>query len=125
MTRETSLPAMEPILLVVTTVAERADADRLARTLVERGVAACAQISAIDSVYAWQGKVEAGAEFRVLFKVRAVAYDAAEQAIRELHPYELPAIHAIAVERAWQPYRSWIEANSCAHRDGSTFGGSR
>jgi len=101
-------------LLVVTTVAERGDAERLARALVERGLAACAQVEAIESVYAWQGKVEQGAELRILFKVASVAYDDAERTIRELHPYELPAIHAIAVERAWQPYRDWVEANSRA-----------
>ena len=59
-------------------------------------------------------RIEQGAESRILFKVASAAYDAAEQAIRELHPYELPAIHAIAVERAWQPYRDWVEANSRA-----------
>ena len=105
---------MAAFLLVVTTVAERDDAARLARALVERGLAARAQVEAIESVYAWQGKVEQGAEFRILFKVASVAYEAAEQAIRELHPYELPAIHAIAVERAWQPYRDWVDANSRA-----------
>ena len=36
----------------------------------------------------------------ILFKVATGSYDAVEQAIRELHSYELPAIHAIPVERA-------------------------
>ncbi|MGZ8260402.1 MAG: divalent-cation tolerance protein CutA [Caldimonas sp.] len=99
-------------LLVVTTVADREEAGRMAHALVERGFAACAQISAIDSVYAWQGRIEQGGELRVVFKVAAAAYEAAEQAIRELHSYELPAIHAIAVERAFAPYRDWVEANS-------------
>ena len=103
-----------PFLLVVTTVEQRADADRLALSLVERGLAACAQISAIDSVYAWQGAIEKGAEFRILFKVAASAYEAVERAIRELHPYQLPAIHAIAVERAHAPYAEWVAANSRA-----------
>jgi periplasmic divalent cation tolerance protein len=101
-----------PFLLVVTTVAERDEANRLARALVEQGLAACAQISAIDSCYAWDGKVVNEAEFRVLFKVAASAYDAAEAAIRALHSYELPAIHAIAVARAHAPYADWVRANS-------------
>jgi periplasmic divalent cation tolerance protein len=101
-----------PFLLVVTTVDRRELADRLAHSLVERGLAACAQISAIDSVYAWNGAVEQGAEFRILFKVSADAYDAAERAIRALHSYELPAIHAIPVERAHAPYAAWVAANS-------------
>ena len=103
---------MTAFLLVVTTVDDRGEAGRLARELVERGLAACAQISSIESVYAWKGAVEQGAEFRILFKVATGAYDAAEAAIRELHSYELPAIHAIPVERAWAPYRDWVEANS-------------
>jgi periplasmic divalent cation tolerance protein len=104
---------MAPLfLLVVTTVGNRDEARTLARTLVERRLAACAQISAIESYYAWKGAVEHDAEFRVLFKVAADAYDAAEQAIRELHSYELPAIHAIPIERAWEPYRQWVEAQS-------------
>jgi len=101
-------------LLVVTTVGSADDAARLARTLVERGLAACAQISAIDSWYAWQGAVEHDAECRIVFKVASSAYEAAERAIRELHSYELPAIHAIAVERAWRPYAEWVGANSAA-----------
>ena len=109
-------------LLVVTTVGKRDEARTLARTLVERGLAACAQISAIESYYAWQGAIEHDAEFRVLFKVASGAYDAAEQAIRDLHPYELPAIHAIPVERAWAPYRAWVDEHSrpAAGRQGGT-----
>ena len=101
-----------PFLLVVTTVGARVDADRMALALVERGLAACAQITAIDSVYAWQGAIERGAEWRILFKVAADACEAAEQAIRALHPYQLPAIHAIAIERAHAPYAEWVAANS-------------
>jgi periplasmic divalent cation tolerance protein len=115
---------MAPLfLLVVTTVGSRDEACTLARSLVERGLAACAQISAIESYYAWQGAVEHGAEFRVLFKVAAAAYDATERAIRELHSYELPAIHAIPVERAWEPYRAWVEAHSRPAADLATAHG--
>jgi len=104
-------------VLVFTTVADRGDADRIARTVVERGLAACAQISAIDSWYAWQGAVQNEAEFRILFKVAADAYAAIEAAILELHPYELPAIHAVAVERAHAPYADWVAANSSSGAD--------
>ena len=104
-------------VLVVTTVADRDDAVRIARAVVERGLAACAQISSIDSWYRWQGAVQNEAEFRILFKVATSAYDAAEAAILELHPYELPAIHAIAVGRAHAPYADWVAANSGARPD--------
>ena len=99
-------------LLVVTTVGDRDQADRLGRELVEKGLAACAQISAIDSYYTWEGAVRHEPEFRVMLKVAAGAYDGAEAAILALHPYDLPAIHAIVVERAYGPYAEWVAANS-------------
>lgn len=36
-------------------------------------------------------------------------YEAVEQAIRELHSYQLPAIFSLPVERAFAPYADWIE----------------
>ena len=57
-------------LLVVTTLATREQALALGREMVERRLAACAQVSAIDSVYRWNGAVEQDAEFRLLLKTR-------------------------------------------------------
>jgi periplasmic divalent cation tolerance protein len=99
-------------IAVVTTVGSLADARRMARELVERKLAACAQISEIESFYRWDGAVQNEKEYRVLFKTSAEQYGAVEAAIRELHSYELPAIHAAALDRVYQPYGEWIEANS-------------
>ena len=57
---------------------------------------ACAQVSAIESFYIWEGEVRHEGEFRVLFKTTGERYAAVEAAIRELHGYALPAIHAVA-----------------------------
>jgi len=102
---------MKPIA-VVTTVANREDAHRLARTLVERKLAACAQISEIESVYHWKGAVQQEPELRVLFKTTDERYELVESTIRELHPYELPAIHAFAFEHVYAAYAEWIAENA-------------
>lgn len=99
-------------LLVVTTVGSREDAQLLARALVELRLAACAQIGEIRSVYRWQGAVHEEPEFRVLFKTRADRYAQVEAAIRERHPYELPAIHAIATRHAEAAYAAWVADNA-------------
>ena len=106
-------PATATPIAVVTTVASHAEAQWLARTLVERGLAACAQISQIDSVYRWQGEVQQEAECRIVFKTTRERYAQVEQVIRELHSYELPAIHALAFDAIYEPYGEWI-AQSCA-----------
>jgi uncharacterized protein involved in tolerance to divalent cations len=81
-------------MAVFTTVARRDDARRIARALVERGLVACAQISEIESFYAWGGALQQEPEFRLLLKTTAARYAAVEAVVREMHPYELPAIHA-------------------------------
>ena len=95
-------------IAVVTTVGNRDEARRLARTLVERKLAACAQISEIESFYTWKGAVQNEPEFRVLFKTLDGRYAEVERAIRELHSYELPAIHAFAFEHVLPAYGEWI-----------------
>ena len=87
---------------------DKKEARRLAHALVEGGLAACAQIERIESIYAWKGKIEHGKEYRVLLKTTAERYDAVERAIRDLHSYELPAIHAVAFDRISALYAAWI-----------------
>jgi periplasmic divalent cation tolerance protein len=103
-------------LAVFTTVETREQAQTLAHTLVERRLAACAQISEIESYYHWDGAVQHEAEFRVLFKTTDQRYADVVHAIKELHPYELPAIHAFAMDPIDEPYGAWIknEINACA-----------
>lgn len=100
------------LIAVVTTVGSIEDARKLATALVERRLAACAQISQIESVYRWKGAIQHEPEFRVLCKTTVARYREVEEAIRALHPYELPAIHAFAIEHVYAPYGKWVEENS-------------
>lgn len=102
---------MTPIA-VVTTVATRAEAQAMAQALVQRRLAACAQISQIESVYRWQGQVQHESECRIVIKTTRERYAQVERAIRELHGHELPAIHAMAFEAIYAPYGEWI-VQSC------------
>lgn len=99
-------------LAVITTVANQAEAQSMARAIVDRRLAACAQISEIESFYTWNGALQNEKEFRVLFKTTGERYQAVENAIRELHSYELPAIHAVPFERIYAPDAEWIDANT-------------
>ncbi len=94
---------------VITTVGTLADARALARSLVERRLAACAHIAPVESFYHWQGAVQNDAEFKVTFKTRAEHYGRIEAAIRAQHPYDLPDIHALALDEVHAPYARWLE----------------
>jgi periplasmic divalent cation tolerance protein len=95
---------------ITTTVGSRDDARRLARALVERHLAACAQLEAIDSVYAWQGKIEEESEVRLVFKTTAAGRAAAIAALAEMHPYDVPEIHVETLAEVHPPYASWVAA---------------
>ena len=97
------------ILLVVTNLPSRESAETLARSLVEQRLAACVNIlPPCRSVYRWQGAVESASEIPLLIKTRAECYAALEAAIRRLHPYEVPEIVALPVERGLPAYLAWV-----------------
>lgn len=102
------------LIAVFTTVASREEARRIARTLVERKLVACAQISEIESFYHWDGAVQNENEFRLLLKTTDRNYRVVENAIKELHSYALPAIHALKFEHVYAPYAEWIDMNASA-----------
>ena len=99
-------------IAVVTSIDSLEGARAIASALVDRKLAACVQISPIESVYAWQGAVQNETEYRVLAKTVAERYPAVEAAIRELHSYELPAIYALGVAAIFEPYADWVADNS-------------
>jgi periplasmic divalent cation tolerance protein len=108
-----SSPTIRPIA-VYTTVATQQQAQNLARTIVERKLAACAQIAPIESYYVWDGALQHDNEYRILFKTTDERYAQVETAIRELHAYELPAIHAVALQHVYAPYAEWVAQGSSA-----------
>ncbi|HEX7436962.1 MAG TPA: divalent-cation tolerance protein CutA [Caldimonas sp.] len=99
-------------IVVVTTVGTREEARRIGSTLVERRLAACAQISEVESFYTWDGALRNETEFRLELKTTDARYGAVEQAIRELHSYALPAIHAQPLAQVYPPYAAWVERGS-------------
>lgn len=100
---------MEQVLLVFTNLADIAGARQLGRTLVERRLAACVNIlPAVESVYRWRESIEQAAEVTLVIKTTAARYAALEEAIRALHPYELPELIALPVSAGLPAYLDWI-----------------
>jgi periplasmic divalent cation tolerance protein len=101
------------IVIVLTTLPDRAAATRLAAMLVEQHHAACVNILAeCTSVYRWEGKIEMAAEVPLLIKTTACAYPALEQKLRANHPYALPEIVSVPVGGGLAAYLEWVAAES-------------
>ena len=103
------------LIAVFTTVATHEQADLLARAAVEKRLAACVQIEAIHSTYRWQQEVVSEPEVRLMFKTTQVHDAPLEALLRELHPYELPAIFALPVAEASAAYTDWVVASLAQH----------
>src|SRR6187455_1515321 len=102
-------------LLVFTNLPERAAAERLADLLLEQRLAACVNILApCRSVYRWKGAVQHDEEHPMLIKTTTERYPELEQALRGGHPYELPEIIALPIERGLPAYLDWVAAETKA-----------
>src|SRR5580765_1104347 len=100
-------------LLVFTNLPDRAAAEGLADALIEKRVAACVNILApCRSVYRWKGAVQHDEEHPMLIKTSAERYAELEAAIRAGHPYELPEIIAVPIERGLTAYLDWVAAET-------------
>jgi periplasmic divalent cation tolerance protein len=104
---------MSTYIQVVTTTARREEAQRIARELVESRLAACVQIvGPITSTYRWQGKVESDEEWQCWAKTRGELFARVEEAIRRIHPYEVPEILAVPVAAGNAAYLAWLDAQT-------------
>lgn len=99
---------MTPYIQVVTTVADRDQADQLAAILLEQRLAACVQIAPCNSVYRWQGKIEQASEMVCTLKSRRDLFPELCRVIRAHHPYQVPEILASPVVAGAESYLDWM-----------------
>ena len=95
--------------MVLTTVANRRQADALARHLVRSRSAACVTIlPGAVSHYVWKGKSHRSAECLLLVKTLASGLKRLKQEIQKTHPYELPEVLTLNVSSANAAYLKWM-----------------
>jgi periplasmic divalent cation tolerance protein len=101
--------SMSQALQVATTTANKSDAERIARALVERRLAACVQVSGpITSTYRWQDAIETATEWLCTIKTTEANYDRVEATIRQLHTYDEPEIIALPIVAGSATYLDWL-----------------
>jgi len=98
--------------LMLTTVSSRDEANSIASELVSRHLAACVNIlGPVSSVYHWEGEVENAEEFLLLIKSTEALFIPIQEAIRELHSYQVPELISFSIESGLDSYLDWIAAS--------------
>jgi periplasmic divalent cation tolerance protein len=95
--------------LVLTTTATEAQADALARQIVEARLGACVQIHALKSVYRWKGALCAEPEWQLSIKTRQALFETLAQFITARHAYETPEIVQIPITAGSAAYLRWLD----------------
>lgn len=99
-------------LVVLVTAGSKDEATRIARALVEEGLAACVNlVPGVRSIYRWEGAVADEEEVLLIAKTRRQRFDELESRIRALHSYAVPEILALAVEGGSAAYLDWLAAS--------------
>lgn len=100
-------------IVVLTNVPDAAIAEAIARSVVERRLAACVNIlPAVSSVYRWEGKIEQAKETTLLIKSTEGRYPELESVIVKLHPYDVPEIIALPIVAGLPAYLWWVASES-------------
>ena len=96
-------------LVVLTTLASDADARALVTALVAARLVACGTLlPGARSIYRWEGQVKEEAEVVVLLKTDVSKWAALCAAVTERHPYRVPELLALPVERGLERYLAWV-----------------
>lgn len=94
---------------VFTTTGSKQDAEKIAMHLLGKKLAGCVQVlGPISSSYWWQGKIENAQEYLCIIKTSSALYSKLEEAIRAVHPYEVPEITAIPFVAISKDYSEWL-----------------
>lgn len=99
--------------IVLVTCASIAEARKIARKVVEKKLAACANIlPGVESIYRWKGKVERAREVLMILKTSAARLPELEREVKRLHSYDVPEFIVLPIAAGSKEYLRWIGGNT-------------
>jgi periplasmic divalent cation tolerance protein len=99
--------------IVFVTCGSASEAKRIGTAVVEKKLAACANIlSGVESIYRWKGKVERAREVLVAIKTTATRLRDLEREVKRLHSYEVPEFIVLPVVAGSREYLEWLAGST-------------
>jgi periplasmic divalent cation tolerance protein len=104
---------MSETRIILSTVDSRSKAEEIARCLVSERLASCVNIlPQILSIYRWKGQIETEPETLLIIKTRGDRVDEVINRVAAIHPYEVPEVISLPIEKGHEPYLDWILAET-------------
>jgi periplasmic divalent cation tolerance protein len=96
--------------IIYITTSGSQEARKIARTLLEEKLVACANIiPRIESLYWWQGEIEEDEESLLLVKTSSKQVDTVIERVKEIHSYDIPCVVEIRIDKGSEDYLHWLE----------------
>jgi periplasmic divalent cation tolerance protein len=103
---------MTDFQIILSTCADREQAERIARRLLELHLAACINIlPGVQSIYRWQGGIESAAEVLMLIKTRSSLTAEVQSTLAGLHSYEVPEFLVLPISGGSESYLAWLRTS--------------
>ena len=96
-------------IIIKTTFENKKDAELIAKKVLDNNLAACIQLSEIESYYKWDGKTKRASEYKAEIKTLSKNYKKIEDLISENHKYKIPEIVAYKLNKGSRKYFDWMK----------------
>lgn len=99
-------------VMVQTTTDSLEETERLASVAVEGHLAACVQVSQVESFYHWQGAVHRDPEYLLTLKTTTSSVSGIKQLLAREHSYEEPELIVVPIVDGDDGYLAWVRETS-------------
>jgi periplasmic divalent cation tolerance protein len=100
---------LSDFIMVYVTTANKIEAEKIARALLEECLVACVNVfGPVSSYFHWEGKIDLAEEYLLIMKTEDRLFVDLERCVRALHSYEVPEILAVPIVGGCQRYFDWM-----------------
>lgn len=100
------------IIIIQTTCKDKKEAKKIAKVLLKEKLAACIQISLVDSFYMWKNEICNEGENLLSIKTKKENFKKIQRKIKEIHSYDLPEIISFDITNVSSEYKKFIKQNT-------------
>jgi periplasmic divalent cation tolerance protein len=95
-------------IIISTFANEKSLRDIAHEMIMNAKLCACVNYTKVRSLYWWENKLNDEEEFIALFKTTKEKARELRERIEELHPYDIPEILEISIDKASKSYLDWL-----------------